>query len=131
MYLDRGLREVDAQLLQFPVNPRCTPKGVGARQASDQRSDFTGNGRAAQPFPPAFPVPYQLEPGPLPADHGLGFDQGEGVSPGARYSAQEDPEQPVGGSQAWPRRGALEDGQLVPQREVLEHQGPAGLEHEE
>jgi hypothetical protein len=89
MYLDRGLREVDAQLLQFPVNPRCTPKGVGARQASDQRSDFTGNGRAAQPFPPAFPIPHQPEPGPMPADHGLGFDQGEGVSPAAPYSAEE------------------------------------------
>jgi hypothetical protein len=32
------------------------------------------------------------------------------------------PEQPVGGSQAWSGRGALENGQLVPQREVLEHQ---------
>jgi hypothetical protein len=45
--------------------------------------------------------------------------------------AQEDPEQSVGGSQAWPRRGALEDGQLVPQREILEHQGAAGFEHAE
>ena len=32
----------------------------------------------------------------------------------------------VGGPQAWTRRGALEDGQLVPQREVLEHQGALG-----
>jgi hypothetical protein len=29
-------------------------------------------------------------------------------------------EQAVGGSQPWTRRGALEDDQLVPQREVLE-----------
>ena len=41
------------------------------------------------------------------------------------------PEQSVGGSQAWPRRGALEDGQLVPQREILEDQGAAGCEHTE
>jgi len=86
---------------------------------SDQRSDFTGNGRAAPPCPPAFPVPKQLEPGPMPPDHGLGFDHGEGVSPAGPQSAQEDPEQPVGGSQAWPRRGAPEDSELVTQREVL------------
>ena len=30
------------------------------------------------------------------------------------------------GPQPWTRRGALEDGQLVPQREVLEHQGALG-----
>ena len=38
----------------------------------------------------------------------------------------QDPEQPVGGSQAWTRRGPLEDGQLMAQREVLEHQGVLG-----
>jgi hypothetical protein len=37
-------------------------------------------------------------------------------------------QQPVRASQAWTRRGALEDGQLVPQREVLEHQGAAASE---
>ena len=35
-------------------------------------------------------------------------------------------EQPVGRPQAWARRGALEDGQLVPQREVFEDQGAVG-----
>ena len=39
---------------------------------------------------------------------------------------EQDPEQAVGGPQAWARRGALEDGQLMPQREVLEHQGAVG-----
>ena len=32
----------------------------------------------------------------------------------------------VGGAQAWTRRGPLEDGQLMAQREVLEHQGVLG-----
>ena len=35
-------------------------------------------------------------------------------------------EQPVGGSQARTRRGPVEDGQLMAQREVLEHQGLLG-----
>ena len=31
----------------------------------------------------------------------------------------------------WAWRGALEDGQLAPQREVLEHEGAAGSQHAE
>ena len=112
-------------------NPRRTPEGVGARHATDQRSDLRGDGRAAWPVPAALPGPEELEAGPMPPDHGLGFDQGKGVSPAAPQSAQEDPKQPVGDSQPRPRRGALEDRELVTQREVLEHQGPAGPEHEE
>jgi hypothetical protein len=40
-------------------------------------------------------------------------------------------EQPARGSQAWTRRGALADGQLVPQRQIFEHQDAAGSEHAE
>ena len=116
----------------FPCHPVAAHSTGGWRQACvGSARGLHGIQAGGQPFPPAFPAPHQLEPGPLPADHGLGFDQGEGVSPGAPYSAQEDPEQPVGGSQAWPRRGALEDGQLVPQREILEDPGAAGCEHTE
>jgi hypothetical protein len=57
-----------------------------------------------------------------------------GYSPiGAKWKGQgeQDPEHPVGAPQAWTPRGALEDCQLVAQREVLEHQGAAGPEHAE
>jgi hypothetical protein len=67
----------------------------------------------------------------MPPDHRVRFHQRKGVSPAAPHSAQEDPEETVGGPQAWPQRGAPEDRELVPQRELLEHQGPAAPEHEE
>ena len=44
----------------------------------------------------------------------------------AHRAGQQDPEQAVGGSQPWARHGALEDDQLVPQGEVLEHEGALG-----
>jgi hypothetical protein len=43
--------------------------------------------------------------------------------PAGPQAGQQDPEQAVGRSQPWTRHGALEDDQLVPQREVLEHEG--------
>ena len=55
----------------------------------------------------------------------------ETVSTQPLQAGQQDPEQPVGAPQPWTRRGALEDGQLVPQREVFERQGAAGPEGEE
>jgi len=67
----------------------------------------------------------------MPPDDRLGLNEGEGVSPAAPQSVQEDPDQPVEAPQAWARRGALEAGQLVPQREVLEHEGAAGSQHAE
>src|SRR5881409_2842949 len=88
----RRLRDLDAQLPEFPVNPRRTPEGVGARHATDQRSDLRGDGRAAWPVPAALPGPEELEAGPMPPDHGLGFDQGKGVSPAAPRSAPQDPD---------------------------------------
>ena len=123
---DRRLGDLEAQLLELPVNPRRTPQGVGRGHPSDERSDLRGDGRAAGPVPAALPGPEELEAGPLPPDHGGGLDDGDGIRPAAPQAGQQDPEQPVGGSQPWTRRGALEDGQLVPQREVLEHQGALG-----
>jgi hypothetical protein len=52
-------------------------------------------------------------------------DLGDGSNPAAGRRLD------VSGSQAWTRRGALEDGQLVPQRQIFEHQGAAGSEHAE
>ena len=127
----RRLRDLDAQLLEFPVHPRRTPEGVGVSHRADERSDLRGDGRAAGTSSPALPGPIQLEARPLPADDGGGLDDGDGIGPAAPQAGQQDPEQPVGGSQAWTRRGALEDGQLVPQCEIFEHQGAAGPDREE
>ena len=123
---DRRLRDLEAQLLEFPVNPRRAPQGVGARHSSDQRSDLRRDGRTPWPVPATLPGPEEREAGALPPDHRGGLDDGDGIRPAAPQAGQQDPEQPVGGPQPWTRRGALEDDQLVPQREVLEHQGAAG-----
>jgi hypothetical protein len=74
----------------------------------------------------ALPGPEDLEAGPLPSDHGSGLDDGDGIRPAGPQAGQQDPAQPVGPPQPWAPRGPLEDGQLVPQREVFEDQGAVG-----
>ena len=54
---DRRLGDLEAQLLELPVNPRRAPQGVGLGHPSDERSDLRGDGRAAGPVPAALPGP--------------------------------------------------------------------------
>ena len=88
---------------------------------SDEPSHLRGDSRSALLSSAALPGPIEPEAGPLPADDGLGLDDGEDVGPAAPQSVEEDPEEAVAVVQAWTRRGALEDGQLVPQRQIFEH----------
>ena len=123
---DRGLRDLEAELLELAVDPGRAPQGVGASHRADQRADLRGDGGAAGPVPAALPGPEQPEACPLPPDDGLGLDDGDDLRPAVPQTGEQDPEHAVGGAQAWTRRGPLEDGQLMAQREVLEHQGALG-----
>ena len=113
------------------MNPWRPPQGVGLRHPADERADFRGDRRAAGPLPPALPGPYEPEAGALPADDGLGLDDGDDLRPAVPEAGEQDPEHSVGRSQAWAWCGALEHAELMAQREVLEHQGAAGCEHAE
>ena len=77
------------------------------------------------PFRRLFQVQNSLKC-PLPPDDGLWLDDGDDLRPAVPQTGEQDPEHAVGGAQAWTRRGPLEDGQLMAQREVLEHQGVLG-----
>jgi hypothetical protein len=86
------LGNLEAQLLQFPVNPRRTPEGVGLGHPSDERADLRGDGRAAGSVPTALPGPDEPEAGPLPADDGVGLDDGESLRPAVPQVGQQDPD---------------------------------------
>jgi hypothetical protein len=90
---------------------------------SDERADLRRDGRTARPGPAALPGPEELEGGPLSPDHRLGLDDGDRLRPVVPHAGEQGPEEPVGSPETWARCGALEDGQLIAQREVLEHQG--------
>jgi hypothetical protein len=97
----------------------------------DGDRNSAGSNGSAWPAPAALAGPEEREAGALPPDDGLGLDDGDGLRPAVPQAGEQDAEQPVRGSQAWTRRGALEDGQLVPQRQIFEHQGASGSEHAE
>jgi hypothetical protein len=87
----------------------------GLASAIRRMSARSSEATAGRPGPRCpLPGPQELEAGPLPPDHGGGLDDGDGIRPAAPHTGQQDPQQSVGRPHAWARRGALEDGQLVP-----------------
>jgi hypothetical protein len=113
-----------------PRTPRTVPDETGSAPiwgptapAGGRRTPDEANPRACGD---GVPGPEEREAGALPPDHRGGLDDGEGIRPVGPQAGQQDREQAVGGSQRWTRHGALEDDQLVPQREVLEHEGAQG-----
>ena len=73
-----GLPDIDAELEQFAMNPRCTPKRILNAHVSNeltnlQRSDWSATARSR------FPPPIGSERGPVPTDHRLRFENFQGI----------------------------------------------------
>jgi hypothetical protein len=117
---------------RFPTS--AVPRASAARPHRGFASDIrqmrarTSEATAGRPGPHRrlFQVQYRVKPARCQRRDRLGLDDGDDLRPAAPQAGEQDPEQAVGGAQAWARRGALEDGQLMPQRDVLEHQGAVG-----
>jgi hypothetical protein len=101
---DRGLRDLEAELLELAVDPGCAPQGVGASHVSDERADVRRDGGVAGPRPAALPGPEELEASPLPPDHRGGLDDGDGIVPAGPQAGQQDPEQAVAARSMLPRQ---------------------------
>ena len=68
----------------------------------------------------------------MPADDGLGLDDGERLLPARPPATQGKPEESIGRAETRSRVLPSEDGELLSEREVLQGQaGPAGEDREE
>jgi len=99
------------------MDPRCSPAGILPRHPADQVTCFLRHLRSAG-FA-ALPLPIEAEPFPVPADHGRGLDDGQGIPPLGEDAGQENPESPVGPGEPRPPRSPLKNLKLMPERQVL------------
>lgn len=76
----RPLIDLEAQLQQFAMNPRCSPT-IFAGHPSDELSDLSWDPGTAEPFGSGSQPPKQPEAFPLPVDHGVWLDEDERVGP--------------------------------------------------
>src|SRR5205823_13616393 len=73
---NRSFADFEAELQQFTLDLGSTPTGIFFRQAHDQFADLCGDPRSPS-TPARFLTPVAAETGPVPADHGVGFDNNQ------------------------------------------------------
>ena len=97
-----------------------TPQRIGRGHSSDQGLDRGVDGRVACRGAPGERGPVTAKAVSLPAQHGGGSNDDEGLPPSGPHSGQPDPKEPIAPLKLRPVRRPLVDGQLLPQGEVLE-----------
>src|SRR6516164_4283130 len=120
---DGQLGDLVAEQGEFGLDAAAAPGGVFARHASDEVAKLGGELRAADRVRPGLPPPAELETSAVPREHRRRLDDDETGSPARPDPAQPDPEHPVPPREAGSATGALEDPELMAEREVLEGDG--------
>jgi hypothetical protein len=107
------------------MDPGGAPERVGARHLLDQDPQLQAYRRASWPSIPRLPGP----PGPkalaMPADDGRGLYQEQNVAPARPAVGKLNPEGSLEPSELRPLRAVMQESELLPKGEVLEHQIPA------
>jgi hypothetical protein len=83
---DAGFAHIDAELEQFPVNARCSPKRILATQPTDPFADVFPNRRP--PRSAATDFPQQTEAPAVPSNDRVGCDEDQSRPPAAPHRAQ-------------------------------------------
>ena len=123
---DRGLRYLDAELEQFAVNSWRSPKWIGSRHLADEFPDIWGNRRSPLSLSTACPGPVQPETLSVPSDDGVGLHHDQATGPVLPEPGQQHPQESVALLQIGTLDTALQNGDLMAQREVLKGQASAG-----
>ena len=126
-----GLADVDAQLEQLAVNPRSAPEWVLPTHGANQRAHLLGNAGAARFTVSDLPVPKQAKAFAMPADDSRSLDDEDAGLPIVPDGAQPGPEESIRRGQFRSLDGALQNAQLMAEREDLELQrrtAPEGSE---
>ncbi len=128
---NRALGDLEAELQDLAVDARRTPRRVLGGHPANEDSDLGCCARSSSAGP-RLPAPVPPEALAMPADDGLGLDDGERLLPSRPAAAQDNPEDAIGRAETRPRLLPLEDSELLSEREVLQDQvGPSGEEREE
>jgi hypothetical protein len=118
---DGSFRHLDAEFVQFAVNPRRTPQWVGSRHLADQPTNLGIRGRTTVLASRA-PGPPSPEPIPMPAHDRLRLDEDNCSAPTFPATSQQDPEDAVPTPKPWPPDRTLQRSQLLAEREVFKDQ---------
>jgi hypothetical protein len=117
----RRRSDLEAEHKQLTVNTRRSPGRVLAGDSTDERSELRID-RWTSASVSALRGPVELEALAVPANHGLGLHEDQGVLPVWPQAAEGDPECAFSPGQLGAFGLAVHNGQLLSQGEVLERE---------
>src|SRR5258707_4436904 len=123
-----SLRDFEAEHARLAVDARRTPGRVLQRQPMYQCAQAGIEWRSTSTAALREPGPIAPKTGLVPADHRLGFHEDEHLGPSQPKPPQGEPEQSVGGNDSGTPTTSGKRGQLLPERQVLEHKLGMGEE---
>src|SRR5882762_6600051 len=95
------LRDRDAQLAQFAVNPRRSPQRIRRGHLADEGSNGRIRGGPPRTCPSRAPRPLTTEPLAVPPHHGVGLHDDHGGAPLLPPFGEEDPKESVPHTELW------------------------------
>jgi hypothetical protein len=123
----RGLADYEAELEQLPVDARSAPADVVPGHLPNEGANLGILARSPSSLA-ALPTPIQGESLAVPADHRRRLHDRQGRPPLGPHPGQHDPERAIRPVEPGTLHLVSQHGQLLSQRQVLQHQRSSRLE---
>ena len=115
------LGNIESKYLQLTMNTRSTPGWVLGHYAEGELAHFECDSLPATTGAMLRkPRPIRFESGTVPSDNGLRLDENQRLLPPTPKTSQHHPEQSVRGRKVRLRMFLLQDGKLLPKRQILQ-----------
>ena len=110
------------------MNARRAPEGVGEGHGADEVGKLQTDGRTTQALALRSPGPEGAKAQPMPAYDRLGANDVKRSAPACPSLREPHPEQAIEAAELRTPRSAAEQGELLPERQVLEREVGSGSE---
>src|SRR5579859_5131595 len=85
-----GCDVASGRVLKVPSDPLGSREPILSRHASNERDDIRGEARLMRPSSSAAPSPPESESFAVPAEHGLGLHDEQGITPSRNEPREQD-----------------------------------------
>src|SRR2546426_5787413 len=110
------------------MDPRRAPERVGECQSADEFEELYPDRRSTESRAARLPSPESTEALPVPANHGLRPNEVQCPAPPRPTVGEPHPEGTIEAPELWSLGSAAKQGELLPERQVLENEVGAGSE---